>query len=189
MNAERMNELAALHAVGALDGVEAREFEAALTSAEGDAQADVRRMNNTAAALAHARSAPLPANLKAKVMARVRQPRRVEMSPASFFTITHDGGQWQALPVPGVRMKELTADPRRGTSVRLYELAPGTRFPHHHHSGPEECFVLSGDFHVEGRVLHAGDFHHAEEHTDHGESYTVGGCRLLVMATTADYGS
>lgn len=189
MNAEHINELAALNAVGALDGAEVREFEAALASADAAAQAEVRRLNDTAAALALARRAPLPAGLKAKVMARFREPPPVNAPPTSFFSITRDEGQWQTLPVPGVRMKELTADPQRGTSVRLYELAPGTRFPQHQHSGPEECFVLSGDFHVEGLVLHAGDFQHAEERTEHGESFTVGGCQLLVMATTTDYPS
>jgi hypothetical protein len=55
--------------------------------------------------------------------------------------------------------------------------------------GPEERFVVSGDFHVEGRVLHAGGFHHAQAESDHGESFTEGGCRLLVMVATDDYRS
>ncbi|MCI0535966.1 MAG: cupin domain-containing protein [Verrucomicrobiales bacterium] len=188
MNAERMNELAALNAVGALDAAEARAFEAALASAGPEVQAEVRRINDTAAAFAFARRAQLPAHLKSKVMGRIGQPAAAKAPNVPFYSVSRDEGQWQTLPVPGVRMKELAADPRRGTSVRLYELAPGTRFPHHRHSGPEECFVLSGDFHVEGHVLHAGDFHHAEEQTDHGESFTIEGCQLLVMARTTDYG-
>jgi len=187
MITEQISELAALNAVGALDESEAREFAAILASAAADALAEARRMNDTAAALAHVHGATPPASLKARVMARVRQPLGSFAGVIPFFSVTRDEGQWQTLPVPGVRMKELTADPRRGTSVRLYELAPGTRFPHHHHSGPEECYVLAGDFHVQGRVLHGGDFHHAEANTDHDESFTVGGCQLLVMATTADY--
>ena len=189
MNAERMNELEGLHATGALDGPEARELAVALASADADVQGAVRRMNDTAAALAHAGSAPLPADLKAKVMARVRRSAPGQPPHNPFFFVGRNEGEWQTLPVPGVRMKELMADPRRGTSVRLYELAAGARFPHHHHSGPEECFVVSGDCHIEGRTLHAGDFHHAEGLSDHGESYTVGGCQLLVMATTTDYPS
>ena len=89
--------------------------------------------------------------------------------------------------MPGVRVKDLVADTRRGLSVQLYELAPGARFPTHHHSGPEECYVVSGDFHVEGRVLHGGDFHHADAESDHDESFTEKGCTLLVMVATADY--
>jgi anti-sigma factor ChrR (cupin superfamily) len=69
----------------------------------------------------------------------------------------------------------------------LYELAPGTRFPSHHHAGAEECYVLSGDFHVEGSILHAGDFHHAESHSDHHESFTEHGCQLLIVAAAGDY--
>lgn len=186
-----MTELAALHAVGALDGGDLREFEAALAAAGAAVPVEVRHMNDTAAAFAFGRPTTLPAGLKAKVMKRILRsavPSGPGM-PASlpFFFVTRDEGQWVALPVPGVRMKELASDSRRGSTVRLYELAPGARFPNHHHTGPEECFVLSGDFHVEGRVLRGGDFHHAEEHTDHAESYTDGGCTLLVMATATDY--
>jgi len=40
---------------------------------------------------------------------------------------------------------------------------------------------------VAAEVLHGGDFHHAEEESDHGESFTENGCTLLVMVATADY--
>src|SRR5262249_54034568 len=96
-------------------------------------------------------------------------------------------GEWKTLPIPGVRCKELAHDARRGLSVKLYELAPGSTFPSHRHSGPEECFVLSGDFHVEGTVLHAGDFHHAPPQSDHRLSSTVTGCQLLVVVADIDY--
>lgn len=185
MNTERLLELAALHAAGALDGQELQEYEVARRDAAPAVQAEIARLHDTAAALAFRAPAVPPPSLKARVLAAVRPSPPPARLPFAF--VMRDEGYWQALPVPGVRMKELAADPARGTSVRLYELAPGAHFPHHHHSGPEECFVVSGDFHVEGRVLHGGDFHHADEHSDHGESYTEGGCMLLVMATSTDY--
>ena len=83
-------------------------------------------------------------------------------------------------------VRKKRSDPDASTTL-LIDLAPGTRYPIHHHHGGEECFVVSGDFHVEGRCLGAGDFHHAEGATDHGESFTEHGCRLLIVADAADY--
>lgn len=191
MNAERFNELATLHAVGALDGAELREFETLAATVSPALKAEVAQWQDTAALLAVASISARPAApaVKAKIMARIKPgpsvPPAQNQNP--FYSITREEGEWATLPVPGVRVKTLAEDTRRGLSTKLYELAPGVHFPGHHHSGPEECFVLSGDFHVEGRVLHGGDFHHAEPHSDHGESFTVNGCTLLVMAVSDDY--
>lgn len=191
MNAERLIELAALNAVGAVEGADLAEFNALLKTTSPAQKLEIARLRDAAALVAMAGIAPQrpPAALKAKLMARVenrtRLPKDIFANP--FYFIGANEGQWQTLPIPGVRAKDLAEDKQRGVSVKLYELAPGTHFPGHHHSGPEQCFVVSGDFHVEGRVLHAGDFHHAEPDTDHGESHTVGGCLLLVMVTTDDY--
>ena len=135
-------------------------------------------------------SVPLraPARLKAKVMQRIAPPQRPRGASGSgaFYFISSDEDVWQTSPIPGVRFRALAQDSRSGLSVRLWDLAPGMRFPGHHHAGPEECYVLSGDFHVEGRVLRAGDFHHAEAESNHGESFTEAGCQLLVMVATKD---
>jgi anti-sigma factor ChrR (cupin superfamily) len=64
---------------------------------------------------------------------------------------------------------------------------PGARFPAHRHSGPEECYVISGSLIVEGRVLRAGDFHHAEGDSDHGEAWTDEGVEVLLVASASDY--
>ena len=191
MNAERTTELAALNAVGMLDGDDLREFQNLLAKGDPAVERELGRWNDLVAAVTMAESEPrnAPAQLKALVMERITplaKPAPQNLTPG-FYSILKSEGEWQTLPVPGVRVKELAADTRRGMSVKLYELAPGTRFPSHHHSGPEECFVVTGDFHVEGRVLHGGDFHHAEEESDHAESFTERGCTLLVMVATTDY--
>ena len=191
MNAERLIELATLHAVGALEGADLAEFNALLKTTSPAQKLEIARIHDTAAlaALANVSSKRPSAVLKDKIAASVdnltRLPKDIFANP--FYFISANQGEWQALPVPGVRVKELAHDSQRGVSVKMYELAPGTTFPEHHHSGPEQCFVVAGDFHVEGRVMHAGDFHHAEPGTDHGISHTVGGCTLLVMVTAEDY--
>ncbi|MDR3456560.1 MAG: cupin domain-containing protein [Verrucomicrobiae bacterium] len=188
MKPEQLSELAALKAVGALDIREADAAQNLLNQAGAKTRAEAVRLEEAAALMAVAQSParkPSP-SLKGKILARVGAGAR---PPAQnpFFFVGRNEGEWQTLPVPGVRVKDLSVDARRGTSVKLYELAAGARFPGHHHSGPEECYVLAGDFHVEGRVLHGGDFHHAEGESDHEESFTEHGCTLLVMVTTADY--
>ena len=191
MNAERTTELAALNAAGVLDGDDLREFQILLAESDSALARDLGRWNDVVAAVIIAGTEPrsVPAELKARVIERIAasaKPAPAKQT-AIFYSILQSEGEWKTLTTPGVRVKDLAADARRGLSVKLYELAPGTRFPTHHHSGPEECFVVSGDFHVEGGVLHGGDFHHAEGESDHGESFTENGCTLLVTATTADY--
>lgn len=191
MTRERTTELAALYAAGVLDGEDLHEFQDLLAKKDPAIERELGCWNEVVAAATIARAEPrnAPANLKARVMAQIGAVAKpLPAKPAvNFYSILQSEGEWKTLPVPGVRVKSLANDERRGLSVQLYELAPGTRFPSHHHSGPEECFVVSGDFHVEGRVLHGGDFHHAEEESDHGESFTENGCTLLVMVSTADY--
>ena len=191
MKTDRSTELASLNALGLLADAEREAFLTHLASADARTQAAQARMCDTLAlaAVAQSPARPLPAGLKAKVMAQARESARAKAAklPPDFYNVLRGEGEWRTLPVPGVRVKDLAEDAPRGRSVKLYELAPGARFPEHHHTGPEECFVVSGDFHVEGRVLHGGDFHHAESETDHGESFTEGGCTLLVMVATKDY--
>ena len=189
MITEQFNELASLKAAGALDEEDVARFNDLLSSCDGASKSAATSLQDAAAVMAVAQS-PLrtpSAALKAKIMARIKTTTKVPTTVSQFFSIGRDEGEWETLPILGVRVKTLSENPRSGTSVKLYELAPGTRFPGHHHSGPEECFVVSGDFHVQSRVLHAGDFHHAEPESDHQESFTEHGCTLLVMVSTSDY--
>ena len=40
---------------------------------------------------------------------------------------------------------------------------------------------------IDGRVLRAGDFHHADEHSDHGEIMTIEGAEVLLVGAIDDY--
>jgi len=188
MSQEQTSELAALNAVGALDPDEAATFAALLATANAETKAEIARFLDAAALVAISKSPARKssASLKAKIMARIDAVSGSSAAPSlsKFYFIGHDEGEWQTLPIPGMRVKELAFDERRGVSMKLYELAPGARLPEHHHSGPEGCFVLSGDCRLEGRVLHAGDFHYAEPDSDHGEGFSENGCLLLVMSAS-----
>ena len=55
------------------------------------------------------------------------------------------------------------------------------------HHGPEECYVLRGTVIIDGRELHAGDFHHADDGSDHGEITTTTGADVLIVGAIDDY--
>jgi anti-sigma factor ChrR (cupin superfamily) len=84
-------------------------------------------------------------------------------------------------------MKVLALNRERGYVTLLLDVAPGSRFPPHHHGGDEECYVLSGSLIACGRRIEAGDFHHADAGSDHGELRTDEGCRVLLVVQPEDY--
>jgi hypothetical protein len=47
--------------------------------------------------------------------------------------------------------------------------------------------VIRGSVVIEGRVLRAGDFHHAEADSEHGEIHTDEGVEVLLVAAARDY--
>jgi anti-sigma factor ChrR (cupin superfamily) len=125
---------------------------------------------------------PRPA-LKQELIARVRAssvPRGFELRMAS-------DDDWRPHPVRGIRMRVLAVNPESGFATLLLDVAPGTRFPAHHHSAGEECYVLSGTLHTCGRRLGPGDFVHADAGTDHGELWTDEGCRVLLIGATDEH--
>jgi anti-sigma factor ChrR (cupin superfamily) len=84
-------------------------------------------------------------------------------------------------------MKVLALNKRRGYATLLLDVAPGTRFPSHHHGGAEECYVVSGSLFTCGRRLGAGDFVHADADTDHGELWTEEGCRVILVVPPEEH--
>lgn len=131
---------------------------------------------------ADASETPAP-HVKDRLMARLAAS---EAPPAGFRFIESDEG-WLPHPVPGIRMKMLALDRVRNCATLLLDVAPGSRFPPHHHDGPEECYVISGSVYACGRRLVAGDFHHADGHTDHAELWTDEGCRVLLVVQPEDH--
>jgi anti-sigma factor ChrR (cupin superfamily) len=123
------------------------------------------------------------AHVKQRLMARVES---ADAPPAGFSFIESDEG-WVPHPLPGIRMKMLSLDRERNYATMLFDVAPGTRFPEHHHHAPEECYVISGSLYAYGRRLVAGDFIHADAHTDHDELWTEEGCRVLLVVQPEDY--
>jgi anti-sigma factor ChrR (cupin superfamily) len=138
----------------------------------------------TAVALASAAygEAPSPA-VKTRLMDRVA----ASAVPAGFRVIRADDDRWLPHPVPGIRMKILALNNERGYATLLLDVAPGARFPPHHHGGAEECYVVSGTLFNGGQKLYAGDFIHADGDTDHGELWTEEGCRVILVVPPEEH--
>ena len=172
--------LALADAIGALDLDERRDLEARLAALAPGVRAEVAHLYDASVEIASSASGETPSpGVRDALLARIAAP--------SNHTITAAEGAWVETPVPGVRMKILAIDRGRDRVTMLLKGAPAARYPAHHHSGPEECYVISGSLIVEGRVLRAGDFHHAEGDSNHGELWTLEGVEVLLVAAASDY--
>jgi quercetin dioxygenase-like cupin family protein len=187
-------ELAALDAAGALTPDERRDFESALAAAPAAVRAEVAELREVAASIAasvpvqrpgsvEADAAPSP-GVRSRLMSRLGDGAPA-VPPGFSFRFAHDD-EWLPHPVPGIRMKVLALNRKSGYATLLLDVAPGTRFPAHHHPGAEECYVISGSMFACGRRMSAGDFHHADAGSDHGELWTEEGCRVLMVVPSED---
>jgi anti-sigma factor ChrR (cupin superfamily) len=136
------------------------------------------------AAIFAAGSEPPHPSVRDRLMARIHvdQPP----VPAGFtFNMAAQFDQWLPHAVPGIRVRLLSSN--RDYNTLLLDVAPGTRFPPHHHSGAEDCYVISGSLFTWGRRLGPGDFLHADPGSDHTEMWTVEGCRVLLIVPPEDH--
>jgi hypothetical protein len=188
---EELEEQACLHVLGALEPEENQAFERAL-GADVELLNLVRDLSLTVDHLT--RSVPEvapPASLKARIFSAIEDrptapARSPEMPVGLAFASSADPAGWKALPVPGASIKLLSHQPERGYAILLGRLGPGARYPAHTNAGPEDFLILTGDLHVSGKRLGAGDFHHADAGSFHDENFSVEGCTLIAVLTTAD---
>ena len=172
--------LALADAIGALDPDERRDLEARLAALPADVRAEVAHLYDAAVEIASSASGDEPSpKVREALLARVAAPANQ--------TIASTDGEWVETAVPGVRVKILGIDRARDRVTMLLNAEPGARYPAHRHSGPEDCYVISGSVTIEGRLLRAGDFHHAEGESDHAELWTDEGVQVLLVASASDY--
>jgi quercetin dioxygenase-like cupin family protein len=167
-------------AIGALDPDEHRDLQTRLAAMPPKRRAELVHLYDASVEIAASAGGEAPSpGVRDALLARVAAP--------SNHTITATEGEWVETAVPGLRMKILAIDRVRDRITMLLKGEPGTRYPAHRHSGPEECYVISGSLAVEGRVLRAGDFHHAEGGSDHSELWTDEGVEVLLVGSASDY--
>jgi anti-sigma factor ChrR (cupin superfamily) len=177
---EDVEALALADAVGALDADEARELAARLADLTPELRAQVARLYDSVVAVAaSADSVAPPAYVRERVLAAARTAGR--------YTLPAGDGDWFDTGVAGIRARILSVDRERDIATMLFRAEPGAVYPSHRHHGGEECYVIRGSIVIDGRTLHAGDFHHADGDSDHGDITTVEGAEVLIVGAIEDY--
>lgn len=167
-------------AIGALDPDERLDLHDRLAALPAAVRYEVTQLYDAAVEIAATTSGEAPsAGVRAALLAKIAVP--------SNHTVTASDGEWVQTPVRGVRMKILAIDRERDRVTMLLRGEPGATYPAHRHTGPEECYVIRGSLIVEGQLLRAGDFHHAEGASDHDALHTDEGVEVLLVAAASDY--
>lgn len=167
-------------AIGALDPDERLDLHDRLAALPAAVRHEVTQLYDAAVEIAATTSGEAPSpGVRAALLATIVVP--------SNHTVTASDGEWVQTPVRGVRMKILAIDRERDRVTMLLRGEPGATYPAHRHTGPEECYVIRGSLIVEGQLLRAGDFHHAEGASDHDALHTDEGVEVLLVAAASDY--
>jgi len=185
---DRAAELAALQAVGALDGEDAASMAHCDVCPFGRAAITALGFENAAAAISATVFPPVvpSAGLKDKIMARIAPAVPEPKEPDSNF-IFSDEGEWQTLPGGQIRIKTLSDLPEAGHAMILLEATPGAVFLPHFHEGSEEVFLISGDLTSNGRILGPGDYLRHAAGTHHEKATSEHGCRAILVTARENH--
>ncbi|MET0647037.1 MAG: cupin domain-containing protein [Pyrinomonadaceae bacterium] len=193
---------AALYALGALEGDEAREFEEHLAAGCAACAAELREFETVAGGLCLAApEAEPPAGVRARLLAHVSEdgggnsgadasqgdargdePNLLRDAAPGFLVVRAGEGQWRPTDDAGVTFKLLFADRERGTATTLVRMEPGSRIRSHRHLGVEQCLVLEGDVRSGVIGMRAGDFNCSMPGSVHEELISDGGALLLIVS-------
>lgn len=177
---EHIEALALADAIGALDADEQRQLQTMIASLPIETRDEIARLYDSAVAVAASvEQVDPPAHVRARVLSAVKAPGR--------YTVWAQSSEWVESGLTGIRVRVLAVDRARSLVTMALQADPGAVYPSHRHSGPEECYVLKGSVVIDGRVLRAGDFHHADEDSDHGEITTTEGAEVLIIGAIDDY--
>ena len=177
---EELEALVLADSLGALDPDERMELQARLDSLTPEQRSEIAHLYDTASAMALT-APPLepPAYVRERVLAAARTPVR--------YTARAADATWIDTGLRGIRARVLAVDQVRSLVTLVVRAEPGAIYPSHKHHGPEECFVIRGSVVIDGRVLRTGDFHHADEDSEHGEITTTEGAEVLIVGAVDDY--
>lgn len=185
---DQITEQASLYVLGALSQTEARAFEEHLDTGCEACEAELRPLRSVVTALGLAETGIEPsAGAREKLLGRIAEeahPRKPQAELSPFFTMRANEGEWREL-APGIVIKQLFVDDKKGTVTSLFKFAPGSHAPFHKHGGIEQCLILEGDFHFNDEVYEQGDFTCAMPGSIHDDAYSERGALLLIVAAAA----
>ena len=181
----RVHELVSSYALKALDSSEKAIFEEHLRQGCSACEADLRAFTQVADGIGKSVPANPPTQLRERLRSRLSRSSRVPgvlLHQSGLLISRSDELSWLTM-APGIAYKPLYEDSARKYNTALVRMEPGSRYPSHRHSEIEELFLLSGDLHVEGQIMHPGDYCRADSGTIHGETFTDSGCVFLLLAS------
>ena len=171
---------ARLYALGMLDEAESQQFEQHLSTCKS-CEMEVRQSGEIAVALAEGVPLSAPsAALRDRVFREAALPKGVSA------LVRGSALQWQPTPFAGVFTAKLYADSVSGGRASLLRVEPGAKYPSHHHSHVEHCYVLEGDVVFSDHTLYAGDYEAASAGMDHSAVTTNTGCVLFLVHNKHD---
>ncbi len=164
-----------MYLAGAMPAEEEASFEARLAAGwpEGEAALCGLAIGLPAILDEVAHVAP-PPNLKCDLLAKLTGPR------CEFLFA--DDGAFVPTPHPGVSIRIVHLDKDRRQFSAFLKVAPGGRYPTHHHDGPEECVVLEGELIVGGVRMRAGDYQRSDADSEHDVQWSETGALAFVTA-------
>ena len=177
---DELEALVLADSVGALDADERVELQARLDALTVEQRSEVARLYEAATTIALSLPPQEPPS-------RVRDRLREAIGKPTRYTVWAADSEWTDTGLPGIRARVLAVDTARSLVTLVIRAEPGSVYPSHKHHGPEECFVISGSVVIDGRVLSAGDFHHADENSEHREITTTDGAEVLIIGAVEDY--
>jgi anti-sigma factor ChrR (cupin superfamily) len=184
ISSDGLHELAAMHALGSLDARERELFEQHLHECE-DCARDVLSLSQVADLIGESVSAVPPERLRQQLLSRVGGSPRVPgivLEQSGILIARSAELAWQPIAA-GIYLKPLFEDRDRKYNTSLVRMDAGAHYPGHQHTSIEELFLLSGDLHLEGQVMRAGDYCRADRGSIHGDTFTDDGCLFLLMAS------
>lgn len=186
---EEERDLAALYALGVLQGDELREFEEALAE-HPELRDEVASFSSVVDELGYAATPQTPSpELRDRVLGRIGAEGLTKEHPQLTKENQAFGSaawlEWTPL-FPGVDMKLLSLDQEQGYATTLIRMAPGSRIPPHRHVDPEDSYVLEGEIVVSGVLMRPGDHCHAKPGSVHPVSTTTTGCIYVAVKSLRD---
>ncbi|HQR07489.1 MAG TPA: cupin domain-containing protein [Gemmatales bacterium] len=188
---QAVDELISLYAAGALPPEEHRSVEERLRQGWPEGQAAWKSLQPGIEAMLLAIPAGfLPTDLKERLLQQLPRavavqtliPKTVPVAPGGIIFQHQRDASFVPTPYPGIAMRLLHLDQACSKFSALLRVAPGAKYPSHHHDGVEECLVLEGTLMVGDTRMVAGDYQRAEAHSDHVDQWSETGALLYINA-------
>ncbi len=170
----RVEEEAALYALGALPHGDAEKFRRRLAAGCELCRGLVEECEGVVNVLPLAApEADPPPALRARLLDRIAAETAAR--PAQGVLVRATEGEWVDAPAPGVQYRSL-----HGKNTMLVRMAPGAWLPAHDHKFAEQCLVLEGSVTSEGVTAHAGDYVYMPAGSHHEALYSETGATFLI---------